>query len=149
MNINALKIYLIFYILPIIFSESIFAFSNSLSAYNSINEEQKSFDGSQLSKRIFSYYLCITSTNCFFQQKIEWIWLYEQHPDRFQLAMEYEKDGYTWNQEERLEDLIQPERMQQIKADFLKRSANSDPKSPYLLDVLADEEGVGCAACFI
>lgn len=86
---------------------------------------------------------------CFFQQKIEWIWLYEQHPERFQMAMEYEKDGYTWNQEERLEDLIQPERMQQIKEDFIKKSANLDPKSPFLLDVLADEEGVGCAACFI
>lgn len=86
---------------------------------------------------------------CFFQQKIEWIWLYEQHPDRFQMAVEYEKDGYTWNQEERLEDLIQPERMQQIKEDFIKKNANSDLKSPYLLDVLADEEEVGCAACFI
>ncbi len=86
---------------------------------------------------------------CFFQQKIEWVWLYEQHPERFQMAMEYEKDGFTWNQEERLEDLIQPERMQQIKQDFIKKSANSDSKSPYLLDVLADEEGFGCAACFI
>lgn len=86
---------------------------------------------------------------CFFQQKIEWIWLYEQHPERFQMAMEYEKDGYTWNQEERLEDMIRPERMQQIKEDFIKKNAKSDPKSPYLLDVLADEEGVGCAACFI
>jgi 3'-phosphoadenosine 5'-phosphosulfate sulfotransferase (PAPS reductase)/FAD synthetase len=86
---------------------------------------------------------------CFFQQKIEWVWLYEQHPERFQMAMEYEKEGYTWNQEERLEDLIQPERMQQIKEEFIKKSENSNPKSPYLLDVLADEEGVGCAACFI
>ncbi len=86
---------------------------------------------------------------CFFQQKIEWIWLYEQHPERFQMAVEYEKEGYTWNQEESLEDLIQPERMQQIKEDFIKKNANSNPKSPFLLDVLADEEGVGCAACFI
>lgn len=86
---------------------------------------------------------------CFFQQKIEWVWLYEQHPERFQLAMEYEKDGYSWNQDERLEDIISPERIKQIKEEFLKRTANSNPKSPFLLDVLADEEGVGCAACFI
>lgn len=86
---------------------------------------------------------------CFFQQKIEWVWLYEQHPERFQMAMEYEKEGYTWNQEERLEDLIQPKRMQQIKEEFIKKTSNPDSKSPYLLDVLADEEGVGCAACFI
>jgi len=86
---------------------------------------------------------------CFFQQKIEWVWLYEQHPERFQMAMEYEKEGYSWNQEERLEELIQPERMQQIKEEFIKKTANSNTKSPFLLDVLADEESVGCAACFI
>ncbi|TAE60415.1 MAG: hypothetical protein EAZ89_01515 [Bacteroidetes bacterium] len=86
---------------------------------------------------------------CFFQQKIEWIWLYEQHPERFQKAMDYEKDGYTWNQEERLEDLVQPDRMEQIKAEFLKKSAQSGKKSPFLLDILDEEEGVGCAACFI
>jgi len=86
---------------------------------------------------------------CFFQQKIEWVWLYEQHSERFQWAMEYEKDGYSWNQDERLEDIIKPKRMKQIKEEFLKRSANSNPKSPFLLDVLADEEGVGCAACFV
>jgi len=28
---------------------------------------------------------------CFFQQKIEWVWLYEQHPDLYQKAIEYEK----------------------------------------------------------
>ena len=43
---------------------------------------------------------------CFFQQKIEWVWLYEQHPDLFKKAMEFEKDGYTWNQNESLADLI-------------------------------------------
>jgi hypothetical protein len=86
---------------------------------------------------------------CFFQQKIEWVWLYEQHPEKFQLAIEYEKDGYSWNQDERLEDIIQPERMQQIKEDFIEKSKNSDAKSPFLLDVLAEEEEVGCAACFV
>ncbi|MBI5541323.1 MAG: phosphoadenosine phosphosulfate reductase family protein [Bacteroidia bacterium] len=87
---------------------------------------------------------------CFFQQKIEWIWLYEQHPDKFKLAMEYEKDGYTWIQDERLEDLIQPERVCQIKEEHLKRTNRiSNEKSPYLLDILDEAEGEGCAACFI
>jgi 3'-phosphoadenosine 5'-phosphosulfate sulfotransferase (PAPS reductase)/FAD synthetase len=86
---------------------------------------------------------------CFFQQKIEWVWLYEQHPERFQMAMDYEKDGYTWNQDERLEELIAPERMKQIKEDFLKKSANQNSKSPFLMDILADAEGEGCAACFL
>ena len=87
---------------------------------------------------------------CFFQQKIEWVWLYEQHPERFEKALAYEKDGYTWMQEESLEDLIKPERITRIKEDHLKRMEKAgSKKSPYLLDVLEEAEGVGCAACFI
>ncbi|HEY5368359.1 MAG TPA: phosphoadenosine phosphosulfate reductase family protein [Hanamia sp.] len=87
---------------------------------------------------------------CFFQQKIEWIWLFEQHPDKFKLALEYEKEGYTWNQNEKLADLVKPERMQQIKEDYLIRvEKNSQSKSPYLLDILNEAEEEGCAACFI
>lgn len=87
---------------------------------------------------------------CFFQQKIEWVWLYEQHPELYKKAMQYEKDGYTWGQTESLEELIQPERMLQIKTEYLKRmEKKSQSKSPYLLDILGDAEGEGCAACFI
>jgi len=87
---------------------------------------------------------------CFFQQKIEWVWLYEQHPDLYKRAMEYEKDGYTWGQYESLEELIQPARMAQIKEEYLKRmEKKSKAKSPYLIDILDDSEGEGCAACFI
>lgn len=86
---------------------------------------------------------------CFFQQKIEWVWLYEQHPDKFKMAMEYEKDGYSWMDNERLEELIKPERIAQIKSDHLKKVQNTPKKSPYLLDILEDAEGEGCAACFI
>ncbi|MCL8001109.1 hypothetical protein M8994_23230, partial [Brucella sp. 21LCYQ03] len=42
---------------------------------------------------------------CFFQQKIEWVWLYEQHPDLFAQAMEYERGDFSWNQDEPLEKL--------------------------------------------
>ena len=88
---------------------------------------------------------------CFFQQRIEWIWLYEQHPDLFKKAMEYEKDGYTWIQGERLEDLIKPERLRQIKLDAIKRSEKNTGtrKSPYLVDMLIDAENMVCANCFI
>jgi hypothetical protein len=87
---------------------------------------------------------------CFFQQKIEWIWLYEQHPDLYKKAMEYEKDGYTWGQHESLEELIQPERMAAIKEEYVKRmERKSQTKSPYLVDILGEAEGEGCAACFI
>lgn len=87
---------------------------------------------------------------CFFQQKIEWIWLYEQHPDRFTKAMEYERDGYTWIQNETLAELIEPTRIAQIKEEYLKRSQkNTNNKSSFLIDILNDEEEVGCASCFI
>ncbi|MEJ7662858.1 MAG: hypothetical protein WKG07_26535 [Hymenobacter sp.] len=86
---------------------------------------------------------------CFFQQKIEWVWLYEQHPDKFAEALKYEKDGCTW-MEESLTDLNKPARLRQIKLDAIakQRRVTAAP-SPYLLDVLDDEEAVGCASCFI
>jgi len=64
--------------------------------------------------------------------------------------MEYEKDGYTWGQHESLEELIQPKRMSAIKEEYVKRmERKSKAKSPYLVDILDDAEGEGCAACFI
>lgn len=87
---------------------------------------------------------------CFFQQKIEWVWLYEQHPEKFQQAVEYEneKEGFTWNQNESLKELILPERIETIKTEYLNRN-KTKTKSPYLLDILDDAEMEGCAACFI
>ena len=88
---------------------------------------------------------------CFYQQKIEWVWLYEQHPDLFLKAMEYEKDGYTWIQDESLTELVKPERIERIKVEYIKRKERikSKVQSPYLLDILEDAEGEGCASCFI
>jgi len=87
---------------------------------------------------------------CFFQQKIEWVWLYERHPELYKKAMEYEKEGYTWGQHESLAELIQPKRMATIKEDYVKRmERKAKAKSPYLLDILDDTESEGCAACFI
>lgn len=87
---------------------------------------------------------------CFFQQKIEWVWLYEQHPELYKKAMEYEKDGYTWGQQESLEELIQPERMAAIKEEYVKRmERKSKTKSAFLVDILDDAEGEGCASCFV
>ena len=89
---------------------------------------------------------------CFYQQKIEWIWLYEQHPDLFKKAMEYEKDGYTWIQGESLEDLIKPERIRQIKLDAIKRQEQRAKmnSNSLLVDIFADDDNdVLCANCFI
>ena len=87
---------------------------------------------------------------CFFQQKIEWVWLYEQHRDLFEKAKEYEnaKDGFTWNANESLEALSNPDRIESIKREFVNRN-KTKTKSPYLLDILDDTEAEGCASCFI
>lgn len=88
---------------------------------------------------------------CFFQQRIEWVWLYEQHPDLFKKAMEYEKDGYNWIQGEPLVNLIRPERIRQIKLDAIAKNHKNitNRKSPYLMDMLIDAESVVCANCFM
>lgn len=88
---------------------------------------------------------------CFFQQKIEWVWLLENHPDLFEKAAEYEKDGYAWIENETLEELSAPERVKRIKREhYLRMQRNKNKtKSDLLSDLLDDAEGEGCAACFI
>ena len=88
---------------------------------------------------------------CFFQQKIEWIWLYEQHPNLYQKAMEYEKDGYTWNQGETLGELVRPARIRQIKIDAIKRQEQKAKKesNSLLVDMFINDSDVLCANCFI
>ncbi|CAM8655764.1 Phosphoadenosine phosphosulphate reductase [Oxalobacteraceae bacterium] len=66
-------------------------------------------------------------TFCFFQQKIEWVRLKENHPDAFERAKLMEKtalengSAFTWSQNEPLSKLEHPERIQKIKEDFKKR----------------------------
>lgn len=66
-------------------------------------------------------------TFCFYQQKIEWVRLQEEHPDAFEEAKSYEKTAlenespFTWTDGESLEELSRPERIAQIKGDYQKR----------------------------
>ncbi|MBT0878855.1 phosphoadenosine phosphosulfate reductase family protein [Campylobacter sp. RM12642] len=55
---------------------------------------------------------------CFFMRQIEWVWLYEKHPDEFQKAMEFEKEGYTWIQGMPLSELCKAENIDRIKKTF-------------------------------
>lgn len=86
---------------------------------------------------------------CFFQKRIEWVWLYEQHPDLFAKAMAYENEdeGFTWAQGESLKDLIHPRRIEQIKADALNKPA--DPGSNRLLSILQETDDRECLTCFL
>lgn len=88
---------------------------------------------------------------CFFQQKIEWIWLLEQHPDLYEEAKTFEKDGYTWNQGESLDELARPERVRQIKLDAIKKQQKQKAQgSSKLNDMFADDDNDAfCASCFL
>ena len=73
-------------------------------------------------------------TFCFFQQKIEWVRLKEQHPEAFEEAKAYEKNAvahgspFTWSQGESLEELEKPARIEQIRADHEERLARMRSK---------------------
>jgi 3'-phosphoadenosine 5'-phosphosulfate sulfotransferase (PAPS reductase)/FAD synthetase len=99
---------------------------------------------------------------CFFQQKIEWVGLLEHHPELFISAKNYEKtdceseERFTWTQNESLEELQKPERIQQIKKNFDKKknsfNGNTSLKKnleSILLDVYVDEDNESCLVCHL
>lgn len=101
-------------------------------------------------------------TFCFFQQKIEWVRLKEQHPDAFKEAKAYEKTAvehgspFTWSRGESLEELERPDRIAQIKQDHeqrLTRMSSRVQKNPLRSDCdpldIDDIYGrsKGCLAC--
>lgn len=59
---------------------------------------------------------------CFFQQKNEWLGLQERHPELFESARGYEKldpetgERYSWQSGETLDELVQPDRMAEIRS---------------------------------
>ncbi len=88
---------------------------------------------------------------CFYQQKIEWVWLYENHNALYLKAKEYEKEGYTWMEQETLEELSHPDRIKGIKKEHYTRTQRlSKKRKPTTWkDEIIEAEGMGCASCFI
>lgn len=105
-------------------------------------------------------------TFCFYQQKIEWVRLRENHPDKFEEAKTYEKTAvdsgspFTWVQGEPLTELEKPQRIIKIKADFDARKQKElarrklNPLRPLedsivdIDDLYLEEEGGGaCLVC--
>lgn len=68
-------------------------------------------------------------TFCFFQQRIEWVRLREEHPEAFEEAKRYEKlardhnSPFTWIHGEPLEELERPERAAEIRERHARRLA--------------------------
>lgn len=112
-----------------------------------------------------SYYEWRTRSGCyfcFFQRKSEWVGLLEHHPDLFEEAKQYEKfnevtgERYTWAQSESLEELSQPKRIAQIKANHekaMKSERKLRPNRPLvevLAEVLDDEDDEhACTICHL
>lgn len=100
---------------------------------------------------------------CFFQQRIEWVGLLENHPDLYDRAMAYEQEKenvvtgerYTWSQRESLKELMEPERIEQIRLEHEKRqaqNAKSLKANQTLLNVLGgdiDDGDMGCLICHL
>jgi len=83
---------------------------------------------------------------CFFQRKREWVGLMQMHPDLFELAKSYEKvdpvtgQRFTWNDDESLEELSQPERVAEIlrkHEEAVKAKRKQRPNSR-LIQILGD-----------
>lgn len=99
---------------------------------------------------------------CFFQRKSEWIGLLENHPELFEQAKKFEGESsktgrmFTWAQGESLEDISQPERIEEIKTyqqKALQREKKKRPNRPLVeifSDVLDDEDDEqGCNICHL
>lgn len=100
-------------------------------------------------------------TFCFFQRKIEWVRLKEEHPEAFEEAKRYEKNAlehgspFTWSERESLEELSRPERMQQIRKEYaekLVKLKEKQQKNPLKEEIVIDlDELYGnskvCLAC--
>lgn len=102
-------------------------------------------------------------TFCFFQQKIEWVHLKEEHPEAFEEAKAYEKlarehaSPFTWSAGESLEQLELPERVEEIKRRHAERLTRlraarrlGPLDSPYAnvdAEELFDTQSKACVAC--
>ncbi len=96
---------------------------------------------------------------CFFQQRIEWVGLLENHPDLFWKAASFERvdeltgERYTWNSRESLTELARPERIAEIREQHGRRCARMDNwnSSGSLMDILLDDsdEAIGCLICHL
>lgn len=100
-------------------------------------------------------------TFCFFQQKIEWVHLMNEHPEAFEEAKRYEKSAldhgspFTWSDRESLEELAQPERVEQIEREYRERQKRLAarrrpnalrPDEPSAPELFGDDEA-GCLVC--
>jgi hypothetical protein len=87
-------------------------------------------------------------TFCFYQQKIEWVGLKERHPDAFEEAISYEKTAvengspFTWSEGESLTQMMQPDRVNQIKEDHERRKERLKARKKVANPLRPDDDSV-------
>ena len=99
---------------------------------------------------------------CFFQRRIEWVGLLNNHPDLFEQAAAYEKideatgEHYTWSKRESLMELSDPERIEEIlEEDKRRRETRQTSRNQTLIDVFGfgtavdHDEGESCLICHL
>lgn len=97
---------------------------------------------------------------CFFQRRNEWVGLLENHPDLYRKAMRFEKfneetgESFSWSQNESLKELMEPDRILEIKNDQSRREVQSKTKTNLSLTELFkrfESEGGddGCLICHL
>ena len=93
---------------------------------------------------------------CFFQRKDEWVGLKERHPDLYEKAKKYEKEGFSWRSDMSLNELEKPEMMDEIKESLKNRVTKEKrlrPNAPLseILDDLRDDENDNkpCLICHL
>lgn len=97
---------------------------------------------------------------CFFQQKGEWLGLLENHPDLFEMAKAYERidpntgERYTWSQNESLDELQRPDRIDQIRKEHAKQEIIAKTKAQSNLSLIQlfgneDSGEDGCLICHL
>ena len=101
---------------------------------------------------------------CFFQRKSEWVGLKENHPELYEKAKEYEKvdpdtgEQFTWDSTESLDELEDPERMEEIKerAEKRKQRLKEQRSDKRLMEQFFEDEardledsGKGCNICHV
>ena len=75
---------------------------------------------------------------CFFMRQIEWVWLWEKHPDEYKKAMEFEKSGYSWIKDMPLSKLIEPKNIDKIKKSY-KRMEEQRKRQPIKNGTMMEE----------
>lgn len=96
---------------------------------------------------------------CFFQQRVEWLGLLENHRDLFDKAESFEKvnletgERYTWSSRESLSEMRSPERQQAIRDEHRRRVERQQQSRAglALADVFAVDDPVeeSCLICHL